>query len=95
MSVPATVINATALVSMKVRRLAIGVLGIALNGGCEIVDLAGPFSLDDMSHQSIMEEVVLTLLMLNRCCRDLPVTEICSALTPVRAKGDAALNAHH
>jgi hypothetical protein len=60
MSVPATVINATAPVRMKVRRLAIGVLGIALDGGRETVDLAGPFSLDDMSHRSIMEEVVVT-----------------------------------
>jgi hypothetical protein len=48
MSVPATVINATAPVRMKVRRLAIGVLGTALDGGRETVDLAGPFSLDDM-----------------------------------------------
>jgi hypothetical protein len=49
MSVPATVINATALVRMKVRRLAIGVLGIALDGGRETVDLADPLSLDDIS----------------------------------------------
>jgi hypothetical protein len=69
MSVPATVINATAPVSMKVRRLAIGVLGIALDGGRKAVDLAGSFSLDDMSHRSIMEEVVVTLPMLNRKLR--------------------------
>jgi hypothetical protein len=68
------VINATAPVRMKVRRLAIGVLGIALDGGRETVDLAGPFSLDDMSHPSIMEEVVVTLPMLNRYYRDLRKT---------------------
>ena len=51
MSVPATVITATALVRMNVWRLAIGVLGIALDGGRETVDLAGPFRLDDISHR--------------------------------------------
>ena len=49
MSVPATVITKMALVRMK--RLAIGVLGIALDGGRETVDLAGTFSLDDISHR--------------------------------------------
>jgi hypothetical protein len=77
MSVPATVINATAPVRMKVRRLAIGVLGIAFGGGRETIDLAGPFSLDDMSYRSIMEEVVETFPMLNRYCRDLPAGSSC------------------
>jgi hypothetical protein len=90
MSVPATVINATAPVRMRVRRLVIGVLGIALDGGRETVDLAGPFSLDDMSHPSIMEEVVVTLSMLNRYCRDLrktfaKFTEICIEVTLLQA----------
>jgi hypothetical protein len=77
MSVPATVTTVTALVRMNVRRLAIGVLGIALDGGRETGDLAGPFSLDDMSYRSIMEDVVVTLPMLNRYCRDLPAGSSC------------------
>ena len=72
MSVPTTVINATALVRIKVRRLAIGVFGIAFDGSCETVDLAGLFSLDDMPYRSIMEEVVETFPMLSRYYRDLP-----------------------
>jgi hypothetical protein len=74
MSVPATVINATAPVRMKV---AIGVLGIAFDGGREIVDLAGPFSLNDMFYRSIMEEAVEKFPMLNRYCRDLPAGSSC------------------
>lgn len=82
MSVPATVINKTALVMMIVRRLAIGVLGIALDGGRETVDLAGPFSLDDISHRSVMEEVVVTLPMLDRYCRYLPAGSNCGNFLP-------------
>lgn len=49
MSVPATVINATAPVRTKVRRLAIGVIGIPFGAGLEPLDPIDPFSLDDMS----------------------------------------------
>ena len=77
MSVPATVTTTTTLVRMNVRRLAIGVLGIALDGGRETVDLAGPFSLDDMSHRQIMEEVIV-----NRYCRDLPAGSSCGNFLP-------------
>jgi hypothetical protein len=82
MSVPATVTTTTTLVRMNVRRLAIGVLGIALDGGRETVDLAGPFSLDDMSHRQIMEEVIVTFPILNRYCRDLPAGSSCGNFLP-------------
>lgn len=46
---PATVINATAPVRMKVRRFAIGVVGIPFDAGRETVVPAGLVSLDGMS----------------------------------------------